>query len=209
MIQNTTPHFKRPSTQYLNLSNTGIIDVDIFPALNQLLRESKTLEYLNISQNVIFTNIIRLARHTFEVLQHNSTLVHLDLGNTGLQTTKNTAEALKNLLQVNKTLRFLNLSNNGGFLDSGARCIFQGLQHNATLLHLDLRNTGITDKGGAYIAQVLISNYSIQTLLVSQMYNRISNRMERALSILAQSTGKQCYTDEEREDIVKRSEPSL
>ena len=67
--------------------------------------------------------------------------MHLNLANTRLVATEDTAQALTTMLQVNKTLTHLNLSNNPKFSDSGAYCVFQGLQHNTTLVHLNLSTT--------------------------------------------------------------------
>ena len=47
------------------------------------------------------------------------------------------------MLKVNKTLTHLDLSCNALFSDFGAHCIFQGLQHNTTLVSLDLSGTQI------------------------------------------------------------------
>ena len=73
-------------------------------------------------------------------LQHNTSLVHLNLNNTyiGLVATEDTAQALTTMLQVNKALTHLDLSRNWSFLESGAYFVFQGLQHNTSLVHLNL-----------------------------------------------------------------------
>ena len=49
--------------------------------------------------------------------------------------------ALNKMLQVNKSLTHLDLSNNSIFTDSGPRCVFEGLQHNSTLVNLNLSHT--------------------------------------------------------------------
>ena len=55
------------------------------------------------------------------------------------------------MLQVNKSLTHIDFSSNETFSDSGARCIFEGLQHNTTLVNMNLCSTGIkaTDPGTA------------------------------------------------------------
>ena len=80
-------------------------------------------------------DINNYSQQIFEGLQHNSALVQLNLSNTGLVATEDTAQALTPMLQVNKTLTHLDLSNNEKFSDSGAYFVFQGLQHNITLVH--------------------------------------------------------------------------
>ena len=58
-------------------------------------------------------NINSYSHQLFEGLQHNnSVLVRLNLSNTGLVATEDTAQALTTMLQVNKTLAHLDLSRN-------------------------------------------------------------------------------------------------
>ena len=107
-------------------------------------------------------------------LQHNTTLVHLNISKTGLVATEDTAQALITMLQITKTLTDLDLSLNWSFSDAGAYCVSQGLQHNTSLVYLNLRHTGMTDKGAEYIAQALESNCSLQKLDMGS--NQISDR---------------------------------
>ena len=117
----------------LNLSNTGLIATeDTAQALTIILQVNKTLTHLDLSINWNFSNAG--AYCVFQGLQHNTSLVHLNLSNTGLVATEDTAQALTTMLQVNKTLTHLDLSRNWKFSDSGACCIFRGLQHNSSLV---------------------------------------------------------------------------
>ena len=84
-------------------------------------------------------------KFVFQSLQHNTTLVHLDLFDVGWQATVDTAQELTTMLQVNKTLTHLDLSKNRKFSDS-AYCVFQGLQDNTTLVHLNLSNIDLRGK---------------------------------------------------------------
>ena len=77
------------------------------------------------------------------------------------------------MLKVNKTLTHLDLSSNYSLSDSGAYYVCQGLQHNTTLVYLNLSRTEITDKGAGYIAQALDFNRSLQTLDIS--WNKIKD----------------------------------
>ena len=89
----------------------------------------------------------------------------MNLSNTGLVATEDTAQALTTMLQFNKTIKHLDLSVNWIFPDvAAAYYVFTGLQHNTSLVYLNLSSTGITDKGAEYIAQALESNSSLQTL---------------------------------------------
>ena len=133
-------------------------------ALTKMLEVNKTLTHLNLSWNKLSDSG---ARCIFQGLQHNATLVYLDLSFTGISATKDNAQALTRMLLVNNTLKHLNLSWNTAISDSGARCIFQALHVNSSLVHLELSDIGITDKGAIFIAQALNSNHSLQTLDIS------------------------------------------
>ena len=83
------------------------------------------------------------AEHIFLSLRHNTTLDYLDLSNARIAAGINTAHALAEMLQVNKKLKYLNLSNNTSFSGTEAQYIFTSLQHNTTLVHLNLAKIGI------------------------------------------------------------------
>ena len=123
----------------LNLSNIGLVATeDTAQALTTMLQVNKTLTHFELCDNKEFSD--SGAYCIFQGLQHNTTLVHLNLSNIGLVATEDTAQALTKMLQVNKTITHFELCDNKEFSDSGAYCIFQGLQHNNTLVHLNLSN---------------------------------------------------------------------
>ena len=156
----------------LNLSKKGLVATeDTVQALATMLRVSKTLTHLDLSINWNLSDAG--AYCVSQGLKHNTSLVYLNLSSTGLVATEDTAQALTTMLQVNKTLTHLDLSHNEKFSDSGAYCVFQGLQDNTTLVYLNLSSTEITDKGAEYIAQAIESNRSLQTLDISK--NRITH----------------------------------
>ena len=127
----------------LNLSNTGMTDPDTARSLTEMFQVNKSLLHLDLSKNVAFSE--SGACCIFECLQHNTTLLNLNLSNTGITAADpGTARSLTKMLQVNKSLTHLDLSSNEKFLDSGARCIFVGLQDNTALTSLNLKCTGIT-----------------------------------------------------------------
>ena len=102
---------------------------------------------LAINEFVLYNGNIRsgdVLLSIAEALQMNTSLTNLSLPNMSLLHTEQNGSALTKLLQVNKSLTHLDLSNNNTFCDSGARCIFEGLQHNTTLVNLNLSQTGIT-----------------------------------------------------------------
>ena len=157
----------------LNLSNTGLVATeDTARALTTMLQDNKTLTHLDLSRNTKFSDLGACC--VFEGLQHNNKIVHLNLSSIGLVTTDDISQALTTMLRINKTLTHLDLSMNRTLLYSGTLCICEGLQHNTTLVYLNLSDTGITDKGAEYIAQALESNRSLQTIDIS--LNQISDK---------------------------------
>ena len=151
---------------HLNLSNTGIGNPesdDIGQALAEMFQVNMSLKHLDLSVNDIF----KAPSSIFQSLQHNTTLVHLNLSCTGIR--------LFNIpnnitLGENGTLQYLDLSGNVVFSDTEACCIFQNLQANTTLLYLDLRNTGITAEMKIFLELInpLTANRTLKHLDISQ-----------------------------------------
>ena len=112
-------------------------------ALTKMLQVNKSLTHLDLSNNDQISD--SGARCIFEGLQHNTALINLNLSQTGVSAIDpDTARSLTKMLQVNKSLTHLDLSNNDQISDSGARCIFEGLQHNTALINLNLSQTGVS-----------------------------------------------------------------
>ena len=150
----------------LSLQDNGITatDPDTARSLTKMLQVNKSLTHLDLSWNYLSDSG---ARCIFKGLQNNTTLLNLSLQGSITATDPDTARSLIKILQVNKSLTHLDLSYNR-FQNQTILCIFQGLKHNTTLLHLYLRNTGITDNDAKYIGQALKSNCSLQTLDIMQ-----------------------------------------
>ena len=163
------------------LENTGL-------ELLSMLKINKTLTHLDLSKNPYFAGLLQvdeyeklqndiirtrtvnnLASNVFQGLCYNTTLTHLIFGDHNISyfTFSNNDIVFQTMLQVNKTLTNLDLSKYYDFTDSVVYCLCQGLQHNITLLYLNLSDTGITDKGAEYIAQALHLNRSLLTLDIS------------------------------------------
>ena len=155
---------------HLNLQGNGIAAGHEDSAIFQV---NTSLTHLNLSHNVRFSSSTCFI---FESLQHNTTLTHLDLSVTGMGHSHDiepTFQVLNKMLIMNQTLAYLNLSYNG-ISESGACSIFQALQHNTALVHLDLQDNDmcISDEVAVCIAEVLESNRSLQIL------NICSNEIE-------------------------------
>ena len=169
------------SLAHLNLRHTGITATDSSPFI-KMLQENKSLTYLDLSLNKSFS----LRAHCiFEGLQHNNSLSHLNLSCTGLTGTDSvTATAFIEMLQENKSLTHLDLSLNKSF-SLGARCIFEGLQHNTSLVNLNLRRTGITatddpDTVATFLIKMLQVNKSLTHLDLS-FCSRLSDSVRQCI----------------------------
>ena len=115
--------------------------VETARALTMMLQVNNSLTHLVVSHSKYFSD--HEAFCVFKGLQHNTTLISLDLSNCDI--TAADPEIIKSLmLQENSCLTHLNLSGNIGFSDTGARCIFESLQYNSTLVYLNLGGTSIT-----------------------------------------------------------------
>ena len=149
---------------YLNLSQAGITatDPDTARSLTKMLLVNKSLTNLDLSGNTFSDSG---AYCIFECLQHNETLIYLNLSQTGITATDPaTGRSLTKMLQENKSLTHLDLSENR-LSDSGAYCIFEGLEHNTVLRDLNLFGVlNITDNDVEHIARVLKCNRSLQML---------------------------------------------
>ena len=113
-------------------------------ALTTLFQENDSLTHLNLSGNEALSDTG--FQNIFECLQHNRTLVYLNLSKTTITATDpDTARSLTEMLQVNKSLTHLDLSCKDTIpANRVISLIFSALEHNTTLLHLVLRGRDIS-----------------------------------------------------------------
>ena len=139
---------------YLNLSNTRLNYIT-WAALVTMLQINKTLTHLDLSANSIPGSC-----NFFLALHHNTSLVYLNLSETSLVVTEDTAQALTTMLNVNKSLVHLDLSENPNFFNSrqGVYSMSEGLQQNNTLHYLKLKNTGLSENAKSKILQAMNRN---------------------------------------------------
>ena len=109
--------------------------------LTTMLQVNKILKHLDLSEYFSHESC-PLSYYVFQGLLHNESLVHLNLSNVGPVATEDTIKALSKMLQVNNSLKHLDLSKND-YSDFGVSCIFQSLQHNTALVHLNLSDAKI------------------------------------------------------------------
>jgi Ran GTPase-activating protein (RanGAP) involved in mRNA processing and transport len=84
------------------------------------------------------------------------------------------ASIIAKALNNNTTLEVLYFTDNR-FGDMGAKSLTQTLSlNNSKIVILDVQDTGITDEGASYLAEMLKTNKKLRSLLLS--YNEISDR---------------------------------
>ena len=115
-------------------------------SLIKMLQVNKSLKNLDISGYFQLATL----RCIFKGLQHNTAVTHFNVPKILMISRAvhvqdpDTAKSLAEMLQVNKTLTHLDLSLNYIFSNAGVHCIFEGFQHNTTLVNLNLSRTDIT-----------------------------------------------------------------
>ena len=141
----------------------------ILRTLAELLSQSRIL----IFQEMLFY-LRNFARMYFESLQHNTSLVTLDLSRTAIDSVNyeitkllsSMASSVYRMLKKNKSLITLKLSGNR-YTCLYVSTIFRGLRYNTTLCHLDLSKMTMTDEAIDALANGIMSKYSLQTLDIS------------------------------------------
>ena len=107
------------------------------------------------------------------LITYSTTLTHLDLSYCNISwTTEATARELTTMLQVNKTLKHLDLSRDYGDKSlSLSYYVFQGLLHNESLVHLNLSNVGsvATEDTIKALSKMLKFNNSLKHLDLSKI----------------------------------------
>lgn len=107
------------------------------------------------------------------VLNSNATLLALNLENPRVfSKTEDSTYQLARMLQVNRTLRYLNLGKHG-MRDYGAQMLAEHLAENSSLVSLDLRANSIAGVGGEALAGLLLRGSPIVELNLEN--NRITD----------------------------------
>ena len=95
-----------------------------------------------------------------QALITNTSLVKLDLCYCKLEISEENGAVVSEMLQKNKTLEVLKLSQYPGISDTGMFYIAEGLQKNASLKTLEMSH--INEKGGKALATAIASNTSLR-----------------------------------------------
>ena len=101
----------------------------------------QSLTHLDLSRSKEFSD--SEASCIFKSLQHNTAILNLNLSYTHINfSNPDTASSLSKMFQVNNSLEYLDLSKSK--IQSAIHFhIFEGLQHNTTITHLNLHRTNI------------------------------------------------------------------
>ena len=118
-----------------------IITEQVAKQIASHLKSSPIIRELSLCNSKIDENgFLRIVK----ALQTRLSLTKLNLRYTDLQYTGKTGSVLTKMLKFNTSLTHLDLSSSKLLSDNVAHRIFKCLQHNATLVNLNLSNTGIT-----------------------------------------------------------------
>ena len=131
---------------HLSIRNINMTDVGT-SALGDYFKYNKSLESLDISNNNITDDGL-----TGLLCNFPSTLVRFVVTKCGL--TRTGAVSVGEVLRINKTLKYLDISSNS-IGDDGLSAILDGLHVNTTLIQLVVRSCEFRSKGAGSVAKIL------------------------------------------------------
>ena len=163
LCRSLDPHSKITGQLCIDLYSNDITEVGA-SYIAEVLRTTGALRMLHLYVNPIYSGGLKCIA---EALTTNTSLVNLVLSSCSLTITEENGPTLVHMLQINKTLKELNLSANSGLLDHPASIsyIISGLKRNATLKTLDLSECGIR-----YEVIRLIQNRTSTCEIVNRSY---------------------------------------
>ncbi len=161
--------------------NTGLVKLslkgcsvrvteDNGPLLEEMLRENKTLQELDLTLCPIRASGLS---YIAKGLKHSTGLVKLSISWCSASVTEDNGPLLEEMLRMNRTLQALDLSD-CSIHASGLGYITKGLKHNTGLVKLSLKGcyVRVTKDNGPLLEEMLRENKSLQELVLS--YNPIS-----------------------------------
>ena len=167
-------------------------------AIERMLNVNRTLKVLNLSGCRLDTAV---GTSIFQSLQHNTSLEELYLsGNSQLVEgdSKVVGDAIERMMNVNKTLKLLNLS--GCRLDTAvANHIVAGLVKNDYLIQLNIeRNCYITSEGWVHVFKALCNNTPLKKLDIN--VNNV--RMEGSVALVEMLSLNKSLTELSLQDCL-------
>ena len=158
IIDRKTPEDASKNGKILNLSGSNLPVKDC-AVLAKTLSEDRYIEELRFADCLLTEESCKLL---LNYISSNRALKRVDFKGNNI---RSAAELVGRILKKTTTLTHLSLEWNAiGLWEFGLASIAEGLQVNQTLRYLDLRNNQITYGGGAYIANALKSNRVLKTL---------------------------------------------
>ena len=136
--------------------DSNYIDDDGAACIAKVLECSHVMNSLDLSCNEIGGKGLQ---SICQALITNTSLVQLDLYGCKLVISEENGPVVSEMLQKNRTLEELRLSNNPGISDTGMFYIAEGLQKNTSLKTLKMSH--INEKGGKALATSIASNTSL------------------------------------------------
>ena len=153
---NFTTSLTRLSIKRCNLGFQAVVNV-----LTMALSLYKTLKYLDISENHIEDHGMRFLSLS---LKTNETLIQLSAHSCGFHGFG--SECVADMLLENKTLKYLNISNND-IGDDGITTITCSIEVNTTLIQLKIYDGGYGCKGLEAVNKMLMVNKTLKELCIS------------------------------------------
>ncbi len=156
--------------------NTGLVKLSLHecsvsvtkdngPLLEEILKENRTLQELDISHNPIGASGLG---YIAKGLRHNTALVKLSLLQCSVSVTEDNGPLLEEMLRENRTLPELDLTHSiiGA---SGFGYIAKGLRHNTGLVKLSLPqcDVSVTESNGPLLEEMLGENRTLRELDIS------------------------------------------
>ena len=178
---------KNKSLRVLNLSENRINHSGL-KFLSQALNHNLNFSGKNVNTTLTHLflksnsfNNLESSKLLGDIVENNKSLIFLDLSNNYLS--ENSIKPLSEALKANKTLENLILETNGlGSLGSNILC--EGLKYNTKLKFLNLRNNSLGFEGAKNISDMLAVNKSLESL------NLQSNLLdEHSISVIADKIG--------------------
>ena len=140
----------------LNLDRNKVTVKGVATLMNSLLRSNHHLQLLTLDNNPLFADHSEYCREDYEsVIKQFMASSHLQfIGLGGSGLTTAELPWFTSNLQHNSSLLGINLSDNA-LGDDGARLLSDALRENKTLLLVELNNVAINDEGAQFLAAVL------------------------------------------------------
>ena len=146
------------SLKLCNINNNGAVNIA------KAIQMNTTLHTLDMSDNEISDDeVIAIS----DCLKKNSSLEKLNLSKNEIKITNEGAKMIAEALQLNTTLKQLDLSINKIF-DDGATAISNVLKSNITLQELNISHNNITNKGITKITEAIQINSTLQNINISK-----------------------------------------